>query len=54
MPTLTVLYTRPENDAEGFQEAMGSEALGEASKHAMGMVQKYGNNAEMLIGGEVA
>lgn len=103
MPSLTVLYTKPENDAEAFldeyksdhlaiaerfpkmtgytttvfsgtprgteapyflafvgtwasrqdmQEAMQDPSLMEASKHAMGMVQKYGNSADMLIGDE--
>ena len=103
MATLTVLYTKPENDAEAFldeytsdhlpiaarfpkmtshtttvftgtprgteppyyvmfvgtwasqedmQAAMGDPSIMEASKHAMGMTQKYGNKAEMLVGHE--
>ena len=101
MPSLTVLYTTPEADAEAFvaeykadhlpialrfpklashtttvfsgtprgtaspyllmfqgtwdsqedmQAAMGDASMMEASRHAMGMVGKYGNKAEMLIG----
>ncbi|MGI9018181.1 MAG: EthD family reductase [Euzebya sp.] len=101
MATFTVLYTKPDNDAEAFlqeyrddhlaiakkfpkmtdytttvfsgtprggeppyylmfvgtwesmadlQGAMGDPSLMEASKHAMGMLAKYGNSAEMLIG----
>ena len=104
MANLTVLYTKPESDAEAFlaeytsdhlpiaarfpkmsshtttvfsgtprgteapyyvmfvgtwdsqedmQAAMGDPSIMEASKHAMGMTQKYGNKAEMLIGDEV-
>lgn len=103
MANLTVLYTKPDSDAEAFldeyrsdhlpiaarfpkmtshtttvfsgtprgteapyyvmfvgtwaspedmQEAMGDPSIMEASKHAMGMTQKYGNSAEMLIGDE--
>ncbi|MGI8757347.1 MAG: EthD family reductase, partial [Acidimicrobiales bacterium] len=99
MATLTVLYTKPENDAEGFLQeyksdhlpiaakfpkmtgstttvfsgtprrteapyyvmfvgtwdsmddmnaAMQDPSIMEASKHAMGMTQKYGNSADML------
>ena len=33
-----------------LQEAMKDPSLMEASKHAMGMLQKYGNSAEMLVG----
>jgi uncharacterized protein (TIGR02118 family) len=33
-----------------LQAAMGDPLLMEASKHAMAMLQKYGNSAEMLIG----
>lgn len=103
MATLTVLYTKPESDAEAFLEeykadhlpivakfpnmasysttvfsgtprgteapyylmfhatwasqedmgaAMGDPSIMEASQHAMGLTQKYGNQAEMLIGDE--
>lgn len=103
MASFTVLYTKPENDPEGFlqeykadhlaiaarfpkmtghtttvftgtprrteppyyvmfhgtwasnedlQEALGDPSLMEASRHAMGMLQKYGNSAEMIIGDE--
>ena len=31
---------------------MGDPSIMEASKHAMGMTQKYGNSAEMLVGDE--
>ena len=101
MATLTVLYTKPESDAEAFleeyksdhlpiaarfpnmtshsttvfsgtprgteapyyvmfvanwdsqedmQAAMSDPSIMEASKHAMGLTQKYDNKAEMLIG----
>ena len=101
MASLTVLYTKPESDAEAFveeyksdhlpiaakfpkmashsttvfsgtprgtdapyyvmfhgvwdsqedmQAAMADPSIMEASKHAMGMTQKYGNKAEMLLG----
>lgn len=101
MASLTVLYTKPESDAEAFveeyksdhlpiaakfpkmashsttvfsgtprgtdapyyvmfhgvwdsqedmQAAMADPSIMEASKHAMGMTQKYGNQAEMLLG----
>jgi uncharacterized protein (TIGR02118 family) len=103
MASFTVLYTKPENDAEAFleeyktdhlaiaerfpkmtgytttvftgtprggdapyyvmfhgtwasmadmQEALRDPVLMEASKHAMGMLQKYGNSAEMILGDE--
>ncbi len=103
MANLTVLYTKPDSDADAFlneyksdhlaiakkfpkmtgytttvftgtprgteppyyvmfqgswasdadmQEAMGDPSIMEASKHAMGMTQKYGNKAEMLVGGD--
>ncbi|MCC5952816.1 MAG: EthD family reductase [Acidimicrobiia bacterium] len=103
MANLTVLYTKPESDAEAFLEefksdhlpiaarfpkmashtttvfsgtprgteapyylmfvatwdspeamkaAMGDPSIMEASKHAMGLTQKYGIKAEMLIGDE--
>lgn len=101
MASFTVLYTKPETDAEAFvaeyredhlaiaakfpkmtdctttifsgtprrteapyylmfhgtwesaadlQEAMMHPSLMEASGHAMGMLKKYGNRAEMMIG----
>ncbi len=35
---------------EDLQAAMQDPSLMEASKHAMGMLQTYGNSAEMMIG----
>ncbi len=37
------------SDAD-LMEAMQDPSIMEASGHAMGMLQKYGNSAEMLIG----
>jgi hypothetical protein len=37
---------------EDMQAAMSDPSIMEASKHAMGMTQKYGNKAEMLVGDE--
>jgi uncharacterized protein (TIGR02118 family) len=41
------------DSSEDLQSAMGDPSLMEASKHAMGMLQKYGNSAEMLVGDQV-
>lgn len=38
---------------EDLQAALQDPALMEASRHAMGMLETYGNTAEMLIGDEV-
>lgn len=38
---------------EDLQAAMGDPSLMEASGHAMGMLKKYGNSAEMIIGDQI-
>jgi hypothetical protein len=48
----TVMQARRRSAALGMQAAMSDPSIMEASKHAMGMTQKYGNKAEMLIGDE--
>ena len=49
-PAYLVMFQGVWDTPEDFQAAMGDPSLMEASKHAMGMTQKYGNSAEMLIG----
>lgn len=49
-PPYYVMFHATWDSMEDLQSAMGDPSLMEASKHAMGMLQKYGNSAEMLIG----
>ena len=49
-PAFYVMFVGTWASMEDMQSAMGDPSLMEASKHAMGMLQKYGNAAEMLIG----
>ena len=49
-PPYFVMFQAHWDTDEDFQAAMGDPSLMEASKHAMGMLQKYGNTAEMMVG----
>ena len=49
-PAYYVMFHGVWDSTEDLQEAMRDESMMEASKHAMGMLEKYGNQAEMLIG----
>ncbi|MEE8599511.1 EthD family reductase [Euzebya tangerina] len=49
-PAYHLMFHAEWDSAEDMQAAMGDESMMEASKHAMGMTQKYGNSAEMMIG----
>lgn len=49
-PAYFVMFVGSWASKEDMGEAMSDPSLMEASKHAMGMLQKYGNSAEMLIG----
>ena len=50
-PYLRMFHATWDSD-EAMQAAMGDPSMMEASRHAMGMVGKYGNAAEMLVGRE--
>lgn len=52
-PAYYVMFKGTWDSQEDFDEAMQHESLMEASKHAMGMLQKYGNSAEMLVGDDL-
>lgn len=52
-PSYYVMFKATWASDEDFQEAMQHESLGEASQHAMMMLGKYGNSAEMLVGGDL-
>ena len=49
-PPYWLMFHGTWDSMEDLQAAMGDPSLMEASKHAMGMLQKYGNSAEMIIG----
>lgn len=49
-PAYYVMFKGTWDSPEDLQEAMKDPALMDASKHAMGLLQKYGNSAEMMIG----
>lgn len=49
-PPYYVMFVGTWDSMEDMNEAMADPSLMEASKHAMGMLQKYGNSAEMLLG----
>ncbi len=49
-PAYYVMFTALWDSMEDLQAAMQDPALMEASKHAMGLLGKYGNTAEMMIG----
>lgn len=51
-PEWFLMFHATWDSQEDLQAAMRDPALMEASKHAMGMLDKYGNRAEMLIGDE--
>ncbi len=49
-PAYYVVFTATWDSMDDLQAAMKDPSLMEASKHAMGMLSKYGNTAEMMIG----
>lgn len=49
-PAYYVMFKATWDSMDDLQAAMQDPSLMEASKHAMGMLQKYGNTAEMMIG----
>lgn len=49
-PAHYVMFKATWDSMADMQEAMQDPSLMEASKHAMGMLQKYGNSAEMMVG----
>ena len=49
-PAYYVMFEGTWDSMEDLQAAMQDPSLMEASKHAMGMLQTYGNSAEMMIG----
>jgi uncharacterized protein (TIGR02118 family) len=49
-PAFYVMFRGVWDSMEDLREAMRDPSLMEASKHAMGMLEKYGNTAEMMIG----
>lgn len=49
-PPYYVMFTAEWDSMEDLQAAMQDPALMEASKHATGLLSKYGNTAEMMIG----
>lgn len=49
-PAYYVMFKATWDSMADMQEAMQDPSLMEASKHAMGMLQKYGNTAEMMVG----
>ncbi len=51
-PPYYLMFHGTWDSMEDLQGAMADPSLMEASKHAMGMLQKYGNSAEMIIGDE--
>jgi len=51
-PPYFVMFVGTWDSQEDMQAAMSDPSIMEASKHAMGMTQKYGNKAEMLVGDE--
>lgn len=51
-PPYHLMFRGEWDSMEDLQQALQDPSLMEASKHAMGMLEKYGNSAEMLIGDE--
>lgn len=51
-PPYYLMFVGTWDSQEDMQAAMSDPSIMEASKHAMGMTQKYGNKAEMLVGDE--
>lgn len=51
-PAYYVMFTATWDTMEDLQAAMTDPALMDASGHAMGMLERYGNTAEMMIGGD--
>lgn len=51
-PPYYLMFHATWDSQEDLRAAMGDPILMEASKHAMGMLSKYGNSAEMLLGDE--
>lgn len=49
-PAYFVMFTAVWDSMEDLQAAMQDPSLMEASTHAMGLLRKYGNTAEMMIG----
>ncbi|CAN5203485.1 hypothetical protein BH23ACT9_BH23ACT9_00930 [soil metagenome] len=49
-PPYFIMFHGTWDSMADLQTAMGDPSLMEASRHAMGMIGKYGNSAEMLIG----
>lgn len=49
-PAYYVMFKATWASMEDLQAAMKDPSLMEASKHAMGLLEKYGNTAEMMIG----
>lgn len=52
-PAYYVIFKATWESQEDFNAAMQDPALMEASKHAMQMLQKYGNSAEMMVGDDL-
>ncbi len=50
-PTWWLVYTAEWDSHEDMMAALQDPVMMEASKHAMGLLQKYGNTAEMMLGG---
>lgn len=53
-PAYYVMFKATWANKEDFDAAMQDPALMEASRHAMGMLKKYGNSAEMMVGDDLA
>lgn len=49
-PAYYLAFTATWDSMDDLQAAMKDPSLMEASKHAMGMLSKYGNTVEMMIG----
>lgn len=52
-PAYYLMFEATWDSEEDLKEAMKDPSLMEASQHAMGMLKKYGNSADMLIGSEL-
>ncbi len=52
-PAFYVMFKGNWDTDADFQEAMGHPSIMQASGHAMGMLKKYGNSAEMMVGNDL-
>lgn len=52
-PPYYLMFEGTWDSEEDLAEAMKDPSLMEASKHAMGLIKKYGNSADMLIGSKL-